>query len=510
MKKRIVLHMAVLAILGGPFLSFAQEKEFRLVDFRDQVLAQNQKIQQRKLEHDVALKLTAAEEEGIFEPVFVYSANYTDGERPNSSEQAESQNGGTIYLNKDTVQQAAITGLLESGLQYQFGATFSRLRNNQDGSPFAPVATSIGPDDYVVFTGVELTQPLLRDYGVDVTKAPIKRALLEAEGRELNLRQEVIDIISQTERSYWDLKLAYDQFLVRKQSLATARKLQEDTKGRFDAGIVSDLEVYQAETGVILRETQMAEAEQAYIEAIGGVTVLMSRETREGVVERLLPADTPSGEVPHLDLKRHIQQGLQASPAYLRAQKEREKADLELDLAKNNTKPRLDLTASYGYNGFGNHVQEAWDDLESADFDTWSVGLRLEMPLGGNKRAKRQVEAANIGLDIRQAALADIRVELTNSMQMIIGRIKSLQRRRETLAKVVAFNERLLDTATKRLTQGKGNSRDVLDVEEDLSEARSNELEALTELQKAILLLEAVDGSLLEARRVDVVTLHIK
>lgn len=507
---------AALLLSFAPSSSPAGEQDLTLETLRGEVLERSRKIQVRKLEARVAQHRVSAEH-GIFEPVLTASSTFTDGERPNSTEQQESQGSSPVYVNRDLINNVGVMGLLPLGTQYKFGASINRLQNNQDGlstsalGQFAPPATTnLGEEEYVTFVGVELTQPLLRDFGIDITQSPIRAALLEADIREYELRQETSDLLAQAENAYWDLKHAYEQRRFRQQSTRIARDLLRDMKNRLEAGKVSQIEVYQAETGLMLRETQEREAEQNYREAVSTLQVAVSRGAGEGFAELPVPVAPVDAEPRDFSFDTSLSRAVTHYPSYVIAKKEQERADLDLVLADNATRPRLDLVASYGHNGWAHTIGRSLEHIGGGTFDTWSVGVQFEMPLDGNRRARHELIAANLKVEQRGLAAADLRVELANTLEMVLGRIESLKRRLMSLGKVVQFNERLLETATQRLQGGKGTSRQVLDVEEDLFEARNNELKAKIDIRKTLIQLEAVEGTLLQNRGIDVIKLYLK
>src|SRR5690606_4343534 len=108
--------------------------------------------------------------------------------------------------------------------------------------------------------------------------------------------------------------------------------------------------------------------------------------------------------------------------------------ELEAAYQRAQVRPRLDLVASYGYNGAGGDVvvrdnegnvvsrhDGGWDDaieqVTDRDFPGWSVGLEFGMPIG-NRTARARAASAALAVDqgrvgheeLRQRIEAEVRV----------------------------------------------------------------------------------------------------
>jgi outer membrane protein TolC len=68
----------------------------------------------------------------------------------------------------------------------------------------------------------------------------------------------------------------------------------------------------------------------------------------------------------------------------------------------------------------------------------------------------------------------------------------------------VAISQRLLDSELSRLAAGKSDSRKVLDIEEDVVEARTAGIERLIAYRKVLLELELAAGTVLDNRDIRV------
>ncbi len=470
-----------------------------LRDFVARVVRDNKQVSSQRIEWDISSWGVKAEG-GIFEPIFMVTWKYEEGERQNTAEQQSSQlltNPTGIYVHHTSAHTAGLKGMLPLGTSYSIGYSLDRLENtiNQFNN------------EYVSFAGLEFTQPLLKGFGSRITKAPIRLAQKEYEVKYQELRKRMIGIIAQAESTYWDLCLKHEQLAMRRASVLRAETLLTDTRERLAAGKVSTLDVSQAETGVLLRRAQQQGAEQQAAEAADTIRSLLS-ERASKTSPRLIPTEQPGFSAPVLDLKRSQGRALANHPDYLIALKQLEQEEIRLAVTKDGTKPQLDVVASYGLNGWGDTTNRNWDSLDRKEYEAWAVGVEFTVGLGGNRRARSELQAAKLRLLQQRTVISDLEVQLSNMLNTVFGKLDSLAMRLKTLDDVVSFNQRLLKVALQRLEEGKGDIRDVLQFEEDLVEAENHRLEALTEHRRACLELEGLEATVLEARSIEISRLY--
>jgi HAE1 family hydrophobic/amphiphilic exporter-1 len=141
--------------------------------------------------------------------------------------------------------------------------------------------------------------------------------------------------------------------------------------------------------------------------------------------------------------------------------------------------------------------------LFSNDFRTYQVGVRLSFPL------RNQTAEANYGrtlaelrqLDVRQRQLVQsIQVEVRNALQAVDA---ARQRYEAARASRIAA-EAQLRGEEERFRAGLSTNFFVLDRQNQLSAARGQEAQALTDYNKAIVDLQRVTGTTMAANNVNV------
>jgi outer membrane protein TolC len=286
---------------------------------------------------------------------------------------------------------------------------------------------------------------------------------------------------------------------LREQSVQVAQRVLTDNKARVEAGKMTEIEVLQAESGLAVRRAFATEAAQKIDAAMALLNAFFGRP---GGIDQpvILPSDELSPAPLAGDTGAALADAFKLHPLYLAQYEKNKQDDIRLAYAKNQRWPQVDLKASYGLNGLGSDFGTSWDSIHTTDFPSWYVGVELRVPLAGGKKGRSQARVAQLRKEQGLLELKAIEVELTSVVSSLIRRVTATQQKSQSFQEVVALNQRLLDTDLTRLDSGKSDSRKVLQTEQDLADARANELEARIEWQRAEVELLVQTGTYLGKR----------
>ena len=470
-----------------------------MTDFVNRVLERNENLQVRFLELQIARKRMKSER-GVFEPVLQLGYDHVENERENTAEQRRSS-GVAIFEEENDIYSTGIEGLVPTGAKIRLGYSLRDLRNNLQNPPVGTIFTNQPGAEYQSFAGINLTQPLLKNAWFSSTMANIRLAGLSEEVAFQEYRRQLMIIITTAEASYWNLFLAGEQVRFFKDSVRVAETLAQDNAARLEAGRGSELEVLEAKSGVALRRTKLAEAEQKYYEAAAQIAGLMSEVVGE-TVPVLRAKDVPAVKLAP-DLDGSAQVALELNPDYLAQTKKLEQENIRLAYTKNQRLPQLDLRGSYGLNGLGPDVGSSWDDLQTGGFPSWSVGVELNIPLGGGIKSRNDLAAARLRKQQALLLLKDVETQMFNSVMMAVKRLRAAQSSVHDYEQIAAYNQDLLETELKRLEAGKVDSRRVLEVDAAVFESKVAVVESKVQSERARLELELVQGSVLKKRAME-------
>ncbi|MCD6526249.1 MAG: TolC family protein [Desulfuromonas sp.] len=460
--------------------------------FIDLVINRNQQLQSQQADQIIKMEGVKAAR-AIFEPALVGSYSHQFNREQNSTTDFFSRGGTETYQQEADKYALEVEGLVHTGAQYKVGVAWSETEDSINESV----------EEYRPLAYVNLTQPLLKNAGIKTTTTQIRIAQADTDLALQSYRQELLNVVGRATVIYWDLYLAQKKVAMRTESVQVANRILEDNRARYRTGKMAEIEVLEAEAGLALRKALEVEARKTYVAAMNDVLTLFAEHAvgYDADIIAIDPLVLESGTYSYQD---SIGRAFKLRPEYLATHTKLSQEDIRLAYAKNQRWPELDLKASLGLNGLDNDQSDAWANLESKDYYSWSVGVEFRIPLFGDQKSSS--EMAQVKQRKRKVLLEmkAIEVALANAVETTIYSIQSATEQARYSSSVAEFNSRLLEIELVRLKAGKSNSRMVLEKEEDFRSAREAELEALVNQKKAILELEMAEGSLLSRYHKDV------
>ena len=170
----------------------------------------------------------------------------------------------------------------------------------------------------------------------------------------------------------------------------------------------------------------------------------------------------------------------------------------------NKTKPDLSFVASVSANGLDRTYPRDVDKLVSFDSPTWSIGLNLSYPLGNNAAEndyrKNRLKTEQTALQIRS-----LEESATNDVKSAVRAITAGYKQLDVADRGRAYAEERLKAFIRKNEVGLATTKDVLDVENDLATAKSNQITAGVNYDNAVTRFWQVTGELLEREGVRIV-----
>jgi outer membrane protein TolC len=330
------------------------------------------------------------------------------------------------------------------------------------------------------------TQPLLRNAGIAINKTFIKVAQNNAEVEQHVFRDRVMTVVSTVEQTYWELVFANENLKVAQAALKAAEELLATNRAKAKAGIMSIVDVLQAEAAMASRVEQVLVAEKAIRDQEDQLRRLLNpgeEELRQDV--RLTPADAPVTVLEPLSLQEAIDIAIEQRPEITQAKKQIESGELNKQFARNQLLPTLSFQGTLGLAGLGGDYSEAFTRNFSGDFYNYGAGLVLSYPLGNRAAvstySKRQLEAKNA-----EVALANVRQQIIVGIREAVRRVQTDFKRIETTRSARIMAEKQLQAEQERLKVGLSTTRFVLDFQRDLATAQGNELRAVVDYNKSL------------------------
>ncbi|MCP5208709.1 MAG: TolC family outer membrane protein [Hahellaceae bacterium] len=314
-------------------------------------------------------------------------------------------------------------------------------------------ADQAADDSYVTSTyGVSLTQPVFRAqtwFSYQASKSNTKIA--EAQF-EISQQQLILDVST----AYFNVLRAQDQLTTTQAAEAAFKRQWEQSKERFDVGLIAITEVHEARATYDSSQTARIRAEGNLDIALESLSRLTG--TRIDTLS-VLAEDFPITQPAPTNLNAWLEQSLANNLSVKAGRYTLETLQESLKVEKSGHYPTLDLYASYDNSDF-NGPSPADDNQNQA-----SVGLSFNLPLyqgGGTqasvKKARYQVEEARHNLD---TVTRNVKLDTTRYYRTINTDIQTVNSQKQ----LIVSRESALEATRAGYSVGTRNIVEVLDAE---------------------------------------------
>jgi HAE1 family hydrophobic/amphiphilic exporter-1 len=462
---------------------------------------------------------------GVFQPRLSGQTFYERSTVPNVS----------IFTSNATTTQRSITGNAGvTGYVPSFGTILRTDFNNNrltTNNPISVLSPQYSPN--VTFS---LTQPLFRGRSFDQNRRVIEIAKRNLSLTDVQFRQRSIEIIAAVQRSYWDLTYALRNLHVQRDGVRDAKDQLAHNRRLVDEGQLAPIDIVAAETQVANFEQAVYDALNVVTQAENALKNLISPNRNAAIWnESVTPVDPVDLDAPRTTLTEALGAALANRPELEINQAQKDINAIDQRLYRELKKPQIDLIASYSSAGIGGSqnpsfnpnfptpcavdpnsptCQQQLSNLAALTGNPYSgiiqnkyptvrVGVQFNLPLFGDRTAGAQlgralVEGERIETQ-RQQIEQNIQVDVRNALQML----RTAEARLRAAAIARANSVKQYESEQRKLDNGQSDIYRVLERQTALTSARSAELRAQTELNKAISDLQRATGNSLKANNVE-------
>ncbi len=449
---------------------------------------------------------------GAYDPELFSEFGYSDTENPSSFAleglQGESRSRFDSYDGF-----GGFRGLLPYlSTEYTFQFDGERTTTNLPVQSFSP--------EYRSSFSLTVSQPLLRGLIWNEAWTRVKTSRVGYDESLENFRGRVMDTVQQVEDAYWNLIATSEQKHVAEKSLETARALLDQTETQYEVGVVSKVEVVEAEAGVAERDFNLIAAANRYSAAQDlFINLVLGTGFTADSRLRIEPTDAPKDYVIfHVDPVEATKRAFEKRPELKLADDAIERQKLQLKFAKNERLPNLDIQFNFGNRGlagkqnpdldpaFGDVVErnfgDTFDDFLTSDAaDQVSARALLSIPIP-NTAARSRVSQSE--LELRRATVAKRRLEqdIILEVRNAVRDLESAQQGIEAAQRAAEASAEQLRAERVRLEYGESTPFDVLLREEDFVQAESREIDAIQLYRNSVTGLSRAQGSILGDRNI--------
>jgi len=465
----------------------AQEMRVTLEECRAIALENNLDIKAQLISPAIAAKAVDAAR-AKFEALFFVNGNWMKTDTAVSTELAGSS---TDTTNIGTGVEMPLT----TGGNLSFNLADNRYKTDNQFSTLNPAYTTDG--------SLSISQPLLRGAGTQASMYSIRIAEYNRQISEAQTKLEIITVLAAADRVYWRLYAARRELEVRKRQYELAQSQLEKVRRLVTSGATSQVEIVRAEAGVaeqlgaiITAENNLRQRERELKRVLNKPGV--------GIGSRmvLVPATEPDPIHYKPDQQRLVDNAVANRMEMLEQELQLMQSNESVDFYRNQALPLFNVSYTYNINGLGATRRDAYDLLQQNRFVDNTVGVQLQVPLG-NQAAESQLAQAYLDrrqkLATKENRKALIEQEVLNAVDQLESNWQQIMAGRQNSL----LSGRLYEAEDRQFRLGLRTSTDVLDAQTKFAEAQSQEINALTEYQIALVDMAYATGTVLGSAKVE-------
>jgi HAE1 family hydrophobic/amphiphilic exporter-1 len=398
---------------------------------------------------------------------------------------------------------------------------------------------------------LSFTHPLMRNREIDSQRAELEIRQKQRTLSETELRLRTIDVITAVEQAYWSLAAARQDAEVRADTVEWAREQLARNQRMIDAGTLAPVELAAAEAELQRRLDTWYASLQGITEAENTLKTQLAGDRTDPLWDdEIVPVDVSTLDAgPTDDLRALTSQALRERLELSVTATQQEINDVQRNLAEDQTKPQVNVVASYISNGLAGAVRHEENPFTASNVVLYqrlnllseAAGLAPLPPPSFGSLPDRLIGGygstlANLfggryqgfqgGLQIdftfrnnaaeaavAQSAIAERRIKLQRAQisQAVEAQVRNAVQALQTAKQRIAAAEasaraakEKLDSETRLFQTGESTNFLVLTRQNEYTDSRHRLLVAELDFNRAVARLDQAVGQTLERRRVTV------
>jgi outer membrane protein len=483
---------ALALCLAPAFGQTAGEKPFTLEEAIALALKKNFDLQVQAYAVENA-KDTIAIQEAAFDPTINANAR----RNLNQSASTTSRLDGTATTGPRSDNTSASVGVTLPRIAATNGSV--NVSTNLTRSATNSANSLVNPS-FANGVSATLNQPLLNGAGRHNATAALERAKLGYNIATINYKSRVLSLISDTENAYYNLVAARETLRIRQLTYDYNQKLFDENKARRTTGVATDLDVLSAEVGVANARRGIVQAQQTVRDAEDRLLNLINLPNFD---QKLGPVAFDEYREQAPTFAAAYKRAREFYPDSLSTEEAIKQLQIDLETARRNQLPTLDLNATLGYSSRVTSAgyQQAIANLPNDHGNNWGLGLTYSTPWGRHAD-KARYRTAQTNLASRKLQLEQLEQTLLVNVRSSVRAVETNLAAVEIAAKATELAQRQYEQQKARFDAGLSTSRLVLLAQDDLETNRFQELSARVALRRAVAELNRLEGTSLQRFRV--------
>jgi len=346
-------------------------------------------------------------------------------------------------------------------------------------------------------------QPLLRGFRIDTNRAALRTNRIGQQNDEISLQSTMASTMANTRNAYWDLVFAIQAVEAAQNSLDISNKLVQDNQARVEIGTLAPIDITSAQAEAASRRLTLVQAQAAVRTSELALKRLIVSGTDDPLWSSSLnPVDRPAATPEPINVDAAVQRALRERTDLQQSINNLKVSDINLRLQEDQTRPQLNLTASYGLQGIGgplflNNVLvpsgyvDALRNIAGFDAPQWNLQMAFAYPLGKSAQ-EATVARSKLALEQTQANLKSLQLQIATDVANAALTVQSSLESVQASARARELAQQRLSAAQSKFEVGMAINYEVVQAQRDFLDAQNNELRALLTYRKALVNFETV------------------
>jgi outer membrane protein len=322
------------------------------------------------------------------------------------------------------------------------------------------------------------------DYQQEIFNEPeVELRLSQAELRltsdRADLRRQQIHLETQVTNSYYNLLQGIRQMRIQQQRLEQSQSALELAQRKFEIGLIAEVEALRLEVDKLRAEADFAQAATSIesrrdeLRQILGIEMGAPLEISTSVDYELVAVDEATSVAVGLSRRTDMENVIN----------NRRLNQIGLQITKQNVGPSATLRATVNLTGRGPDVGDVGSSLERS---LLSAQINIGLPLVDGGQQRSIVRRAEIDLERSELSVEQTRQRVILEIREAVRSVQESERQIGLRNAALEVAERNFEVEQSRFELGLADSQELLDAQTNLTQSRTDALNAVVSYQRSI------------------------
>ena len=362
---------------------------------------------------------------------------------------------------------------------------------------------------------LNFNQPLLRNRSIDQIRQAVASSKKFRDLSDIQLRSVIVQTTRGVRNAYWDLTTSINNLKAQQESLTLAQQSLKDNQKRVEIGTMAPIDIVQAQAEVASNEERVIVAEALIKRAQDNLRALILDPSMPDFWTAVFePSDVAPFTEQAIDIDAAVRNALDKRTDLRAAKNSLDRSDIDIRFLRNQILPDVSAQVNYGAIGIGG-VQlpsrnpftgeftsdittpiarsygSALGDVFRSSYPQWTFGVQIGYPLGAST-AHANLERARLEYQQAQTQLKNMELQIATQVRESARNVQTNQKRVLSARASRELQEKKLEAEEKKQAAGMSTSFFVFQAQRDLAQARTAEIQAISDYNKSLVDFDAV------------------